>query len=387
MTCRKMASILGQVRANLTALPFLRAFTDALKIFVDRHKENSWDHRITIPAEVKQQVRELKPLLQENLGRPFLQKVSRNLCSDSSTEGWGGLDLQTGTLVQNFCRQNRTWHINLKELQAATDTVRSLAQPGDSVNLAVDNQVAVSYLKKQGGKVPALNKILRPLLLWCLQNRVQLSTRWVPTSEMPADSISRWDRDPGDYTLHPKIFQACSQFFAKWIKPTVDCFASPGNAQLPMFICRWPHHQALKTDSLSCSLLDLQDVYANPPWSVIGPWLHRLRDNPHLKCLLVCPLWVSAPWWPLLIKMRLPGTKCLAIPPCQGMFTSCLGTSMPGPRWHLACLVLSGGTWRAKRCKMPTLKFSCQIEKVFPDTIQRYRNCTFFCRTWVRTPF
>jgi len=55
-------------------------------------------------------------------------------------------------MVQNFWREKSFWHINLKELQAASSTIMSLASPGDSVLLHVDNTVALSYLKKQGGK-------------------------------------------------------------------------------------------------------------------------------------------------------------------------------------------------------------------------------------------
>ena len=86
LSCRKMAIILGQIRSNLTALPFLRAFTDTLKTFADLHTTHSWDHQVVIPQAVRVLTKGLKCLLLENLGRPFLDKPSRPLCSDGSDQ-------------------------------------------------------------------------------------------------------------------------------------------------------------------------------------------------------------------------------------------------------------------------------------------------------------
>ena len=73
-------------------------------------------------------------------------------------------------------------------------------------------------------------------------------------------------------------------------------------------------------DALECSLEGVTEGYANPPWTVIGPWLARLRTNPQLKCMLITPMWDSVYWWPQLIKMQVPGTPAIVIPPYQGMF-------------------------------------------------------------------
>ena len=56
-------------------------------------------------------------------------------------------------------------------------------------------------------------------------------------------------------------------------------FASPGNHEIPNFVSRYPHWQAMEVDVLKCPLENIQCCYANPPWSVIGKWLHRLREN------------------------------------------------------------------------------------------------------------
>ena len=56
---------------------------------------------------------------------------------------------------------------------------------------------------------------------------------------MLADGLSRWSYDRGDYTFCPKLFkQILKLFHPVGFTPTVDMFASPGNAQLKKFVCR-----------------------------------------------------------------------------------------------------------------------------------------------------
>lgn len=152
LSCRKMAAILGQVRSFLMAMPFLRAFTDTMVQFVSVSKTLGWDHHALIPEILQNQVREIKTLTTKWAGRPFLEgKCDRHLHSDSSTHAWGGVDLKTGVFVQEFWRERSTLHINVKELEAAIATIKSLARPKEKVILSVDNTVAFSYLKKKGG--------------------------------------------------------------------------------------------------------------------------------------------------------------------------------------------------------------------------------------------
>ena len=64
MSCRKMAAILGTTRSFLVALPFLRAFTDTLVQFVNLQQIWGWDHRVVIPRSLKDQLGEIKLLLE-----------------------------------------------------------------------------------------------------------------------------------------------------------------------------------------------------------------------------------------------------------------------------------------------------------------------------------
>jgi hypothetical protein len=358
ISARKMAAILGSTRAFLMAMLFLRAFTDQMVQFVAHHSLQSWDRQFPVPQELKSQLLETRQLMAQWAGRPMNGKpIVRTLHSDSSDHAWAGVDVNHGTVVQEFWRDESALHINVKELEAAINTVRSLAKDGEKVLLGVDNSVAYAYLSKGGGRIPYLNQRLRPFLKWCVDHRIQLQLQQLKSAEDLADAPSRWSFNHGDNTLNHELFQALLTEMAAVCWPQVDMFASPGNHQLPLFVSRWPHWEACQVDALKCPLEGFHHCYANPPWGVIAQWLQRLRENPHLLCVLVCPYWVSAPWWPLLLRMQVKGSRALVIKPFKGMFSNCLGQSMPAPRWRLLCVVLSGQCWRPAGSGLKALKF------------------------------
>ena len=73
----------------------------------------------------------------------------QKLYSDASNFGWAGVDVSTRNCIQEFWRGNDGLHINVRELHAATTSVKSLAKEGEKVHLMVDNSVAASYLRKK----------------------------------------------------------------------------------------------------------------------------------------------------------------------------------------------------------------------------------------------
>ena len=103
LTPRKMAAILGTVRSFLTALPFLRAFTDHLCQFVNLQEKVGWDCPQPLSAELQSQVREVKSVIDSWKGRKMGEHLpNRVLHSDSSTTGWVRKDLLQGTELQEY---------------------------------------------------------------------------------------------------------------------------------------------------------------------------------------------------------------------------------------------------------------------------------------------
>ena len=159
MSCRKMAAIFGATRAFLMAMPFLRAFTDQLVQFVNLQETQGWDRKIFIPKEVQDQVIEMKELMENWKGRKFQGKIPvRELHSDSSQNAWAGVYVTSGKMVQEFWRDKSGLHINVKELEAAINTVQSLSHKGEHVSLKVDNSVTFAYLSKGGDEYQAYTK-------------------------------------------------------------------------------------------------------------------------------------------------------------------------------------------------------------------------------------
>ena len=143
MSCRKVAAILGVTRALLPALPFLRCFTNLMAQFANQHVQFGWDQLLPVGAKLVQQAKEVKDLLVQNRGRPFLDnRPFRQLHADASNHGWAGLDTSEGRAIQEFWRQDAPQHINWKELWASVHTVLSFTRPGEKVRVHVDNTVA-----------------------------------------------------------------------------------------------------------------------------------------------------------------------------------------------------------------------------------------------------
>lgn len=131
MSCRKMAAILGTVRGFLVALPFLREFTDSMVQFVNQQQTFWRGYQQSVPPKLKAQIKEVKNLLKNWQGRPFLKggKPKRKFYFDSSTLAWSGLDLSRNFGGKSFpaykCQRGGGCHSNGK----------SLARPKESVLL------------------------------------------------------------------------------------------------------------------------------------------------------------------------------------------------------------------------------------------------------------
>jgi hypothetical protein len=128
MSKKQVAAILGHVKSNLVAMPFLRAITGLLVKILAEKASLPWDSKHPIPTPIKDQLKEIKFLLENWSGRNFPQSPNRFLHSDSV----GGL----GNKKWKFCSRileghgGPPLHINKKELIAATNTIKSLSKGG-----------------------------------------------------------------------------------------------------------------------------------------------------------------------------------------------------------------------------------------------------------------
>jgi hypothetical protein len=80
-----------------------------------------------------------------------------------------------------------------------------------------------------------------------------------------------------------------------------DLFASAWNAQLPRFVSWLLQPQALAANAFALNWSDLKG-YAFPPFALIPRCLDKIRRD-QADVVLVCPLWQSQAWFPLLLQI------------------------------------------------------------------------------------
>jgi len=83
----------------------------------------------------------------------------------------------------------------------------------------------------------------------------------------------------------------------------VDLFAAAWNRQLPKFVSWIPQPNATAVNAFALSWSNLK-AYAFPPFALIPRRLLKIKRE-SADLVLVCPLWPSQPWWPLLLEMAI----------------------------------------------------------------------------------
>jgi hypothetical protein len=192
-----------------------------------------------------------------------------------------------------------------------------------------------------------------------MQRNITLQVHWVPSEKFLADSISRWERDRGDYTLDPLRFHyILKEFFKDFVNLKTDLFTPPGNKILDQFVSRWAHRVAVEVDTLQCPLDNLGDLYAYPPWSVIDKFLTRLKIFP--KCqnfdgaLLLGFSHMVVP----INKNESSKKPWPQGQPLQGHVQNLLGGRNPPKKcWgDLLCIICSGKFWRGRQIQNSTIE-------------------------------
>ena len=84
-------------------------------------------------------------------------------------------------------------------------------------------------------------------------------------------------------------------------KSEVDLFTSAWNAQLPIFVSRFPQPGAWMTDAFTLNWKSLK-AFAFPPFNLIASCLTKLVQE-KATIIPITPFWPSQPWFPDLLKL------------------------------------------------------------------------------------
>ena len=139
------------------------------------------------------------------------------------------------------------------------------------------------------------------LLRWTESFDVHLDARYLPgESNVLVDVLSRRGQVVGtEWSLHPQVARA---LLRAWGNPSIDLFATCLNAKLPLYCSLVPDPQAVFEDAFRHPWDDL-DLYAFPPFALVGRVIARVQQSSRVATTLVVPLWPEKEWFADLLLL------------------------------------------------------------------------------------
>ena len=226
-----------------------------------------------------------------------------HLYSNASSSGWGA-HLLDQNVSGVWSAQEKLLHINLLEMKALFLGLQAFQEDvvGHHVTAMCDNSTVVAYVNKQGGTVSrSLCLLTSRLLRWTESFDVHLDVRYLPgESNALADVLSRRGQVVGtEWSLHPQVARA---LLRAWGNPSIDLFATCLNAELPLYCSLVPDPQAVFEDAF-CHPWDDLDLYAFPPFPLVGRVIARVQESSRVAMTLVAPLWPEKEWFADLLLL------------------------------------------------------------------------------------
>ena len=139
------------------------------------------------------------------------------------------------------------------------------------------------------------------LLRWTECFDVHLDARYLPgENNVLADVLSRRGQVVGtEWSLHPQVARS---LLRAWGNPSIDLFATCLNAKLPLYCSLVPDPQAVFEDAFRQPWDDL-DLYAFPPFALVGRVIARVQQSSRVAMTLVAPLWPEKEWFADLLLL------------------------------------------------------------------------------------
>ena len=195
-------------------------------------------------------------------------------------------------------------HIHLLEMKALFLGLQAFQEDvaGHHVTAMCDNSTVVAYVNKQGGTVSrSLCLLTSRLLRWTESFDIHLDARYLPgESNVLADVLSCRGQVVGtEWSLHPQVARA---LLRAWGNPSIDLFATCLNAKLPLYCSLVPDPQAVFEDAFRHPWDDL-DLYAFPPFALVGRVIARVQESLRVVMTLVAPLWPEKEWFADLLLL------------------------------------------------------------------------------------
>jgi hypothetical protein len=139
---------------------------------------------------------------------------------------------------------------------------------------------------------------------------------------------------------------------AIWGPHTVDAFATRSNRQLPRYMSLNPEPEAVATDAMLHSWV-AENSWLFPPLNMVGRCLRKVREE-KATATIVAPMWMTQPWWPVLIDMCIDTP--MVLPSIAGIFEPAKDSPLPMQAtggWIAAAFRISGDTSKSRGWRPP----------------------------------
>ena len=266
------------------------------------------------------------------------------ITSDSSDLGWGAWlgrgvsSVPIAVTQQIWSCQEMPWHSTLKETAASTRSALALAThtPAQVILEMKSDCSTTVYAWQNGSSKPHINEPVRLARSALASMGIQVQALHVSgIHNQLADTLSRDIKDPHNYMLNPRVFQAICRHYK--VQPQIDLFAGDDNRQVELFYSYRLSSQAVATNAFSQDWGAWEVCWANPPWPYIPRFLNQVQRQRALV-LAVLPVWRTAPWWPLMLSLCQQKTLTLHGP----LYCTKEKEPLPAPRWKSIAVLLGG---------------------------------------------
>ena len=308
VTARFFLVLLGHLNAAADLIPLGRLLTRPLQHALSlqwRSKRLPYEHLVNVTSTMRRACAPWLDIQWLTQGVPLeLPPVTHTICTDASSQGWGGHLVQSGDQVSGqWPEKLKLNHINWLEMRAMALVLRHFSPVirNSHVMLHTDNTTVAAYIRRQGGtKSLSLTEEVSDLLNWAQRNRIILSVSHISGNlNVIADRLSRKGQAmPTEWSIHPSVIEAIK---LTWGTPLIDLFATAENFKFPVYVSPCPDPRAWAVDALSLNW-DGMFAYAFPPFPLVPKVLQKIQTS-QCRVILVAPLWPSRSWFSQLISL------------------------------------------------------------------------------------
>ena len=311
VTIMSVSRLVGTMVAYLPAMKFGKLHYRALerdKIVGLRKHHGNFNSQISLSSRANQNIQWW--LDNVNSSGCEIDKLEYDLemFCDASREGYG-CRLGHQTIGGRWSSEEIMTYdnnINALELLAIFYSLKSFDSilANKVILIRSDNTTAVCYVNEFGGqKSDICDSIARKIWDFCIEANMFVKAAHIKGSlNTEADKASRNFNDEIEHMIDRHVFS--SIICKKFGKPTIDCFASRLNNQVPRYFSWKPDPFAEKIDAFTVDWSNLGLIYCFPPFRLLPRVLRKINQD-KVTAIVIYPCWRGQPWWPRLAAMLL----------------------------------------------------------------------------------